>query len=607
MARLDTMAIGKITRGDGFNGLMKYLLDEKKNPEIIGGCMVSTTPDGIAREFRQVANLRPTIQKPVRHISISFAPEDGQVDNLVKETVAYRVLDALGYEDCQFMAIGHRRDQEGHDEVHNHDHMHIVTNAVSFSSKHVRDSFDLYKIQEALRDVEREFGLKQIKSSWEVKRDKAVNVERDPGMAMSIAESLTDKPSLNTWLDRLADEQIDVQFNLTDRGAVKGVSFIKDGEVYKSSSLGAKWSRSKNFDEGCLIISEVVEISRQDLPLLKAANQRSQQHPVKLTQVDRAMFDRSTEMAEMAVLNQGHNGKFRNGRVEVALNEGNLKVRRVRPQKLMFEATRVDGEWVPVGFPNIEKMDVQLLERINKVEGMDFKAIVVKRRASFEKRSSPTRGERDVDENPDTFPDDDELEENLIETTPKTRLQEAIEWAAEQADDRVVEFMGYLVQRGVGTSLKVDTNGKLVDISYKIDGMEFQSEELVDASLTQLQAARDLTFDSMRMTTSLSDLNNYSNYLRSKEYAQTLPPEKRGNLGRKANDIIDPLRNDWRNKGRAQTGVNMQSIDPFFQTFETELDLSEKDAAGMEMAREWASKQPKIAKDDDGPDRSRGR
>jgi hypothetical protein len=116
-----------------------------------------------------------------------------------------------------------------------------------------------------------------------------------------------------------------------------------------------------------------------------------------------------------------------------------------------------------------------------------------------------------------------------------------------------------------------------------------------------------LTLDSTRMTTSLSDLNNYSNYLRSKEYAQTLSPEERRDLGRKANDIIDPLRNDWRNKGRAQTGVNMQSIDPFFQTFETKLDLSEKDAVGMEIAREWASIQPKIEKDEEGQDRSQGR
>jgi hypothetical protein len=98
------MAIGKITRGNGFYGLIKYLLDEEKSPQILGGCMVGSKPDDIAREFREIANLRPRVQKPVRHFSISFAPEDGNVDDLVKETIAYRVLEGLGYKDCQFMA-----------------------------------------------------------------------------------------------------------------------------------------------------------------------------------------------------------------------------------------------------------------------------------------------------------------------------------------------------------------------------------------------------------------------------------------------------------------------------------------------------------------------
>jgi hypothetical protein len=109
------------------------------------------------------------------------------------------------------------------------------------------------------------------------------------------------------------------------------------------------------------------------------------------------------------------------------------------------------------------------------------------------------------------------------------------------------------------------------------------------------------------MTISLPDLNNYRDYLKSKEYAQTLPPQERRDLGRKANNIIDPLRNDWRNKGRAQMGVNMHSTNQFFRSFETELDLSEKDQAGMEIAREWASRQPKIEKDDKQRDRSRSR
>ena len=106
------------------------------------------------------------------------------------------------------------------------------------------------------------------------------------------------------------------------------------------------------------------------------------------------------------------------------------------------------------------------------------------------------------------------------------------------------------------------------------------------------------------MTISLLDLNNYRDYLKSKEYAQTLPPDERIDLGRKANDIIDPLRNDWRDKGRAQTGVNMRSTDPFFQTFKTELELSKKDQAGMEIAREWAARQPKNEKDNTRQDRS---
>lgn len=510
------MAIGKITRGNGFYGVMSYLLDKDKDPKILGGCMFGEKPDDIAREFRQIANRRPDIQNPVRHLSISFAPEDGEVDDLLKETIAYRVLDRLGYEDCQFIAVGHRRDQKNHDDVHNHDHIHIVANAVTLEGKYVRDSFERYKIQEVLREVEQEFGLKQIKSSWEVKNERGKNqeVNTESKIARLVAESLKDNPSLGVWLDRLATDGIDVRFNLSDKKTVKGITFIKDGEAYKGSTIGAKWSRYKgsknpsNLDGDCLIVGEIIAtasarsaIASEDIPIMEAANHKSQQHPVKLTQVERAMFDRSVEMA---LLKQGRNGKWRNGRAEIVFNGDNLKVRRVRPEKLMFEAVRIDGEWEPVGFPNIEKMDVQLLERINKVDGIDFKPIVVRGRASFDSRSSPTRDESDVArvdlEEPNIWTEDDELEENPVGATPKIRLQAAIEWAAEQANDKVVEFVGYLAQRGVEISLELDSSNKVVDISYQLDGVSFESGQLIDASLSQLQVARGLTFDLPKAT-----------------------------------------------------------------------------------------------------------
>ena len=79
------MAIANITKGQGFGGLLAYLLDPDKKPRIISGCMFNSTPNKIAREFLEVANLRPRVTKPVRHFSIAFAPEDGRVDDVVKE------------------------------------------------------------------------------------------------------------------------------------------------------------------------------------------------------------------------------------------------------------------------------------------------------------------------------------------------------------------------------------------------------------------------------------------------------------------------------------------------------------------------------------------
>jgi Relaxase/Mobilisation nuclease domain len=495
------MAIGKITRGNGFYGVMSYLLDNDKNPKILGGCMVGEKPDNIAREFRQIANRRPDIQNPVRHLSISFAPEDGEVDDLVKETIAYRVLDRLGYEDCQFIAVGHRRDQKEHDEVHNHDHMHIVTNAVTLERKYINGRFDRYEIQKVLREVEQEFGLKQIKSSWEVKNERGKNQEvaTESKIGRLVADSLKNNPSLGVWLDRLAIEGIDVRFNLSDKKTVKGITFIKDGEAHKGSSIGAKWSRYKgtkkpsNLDGDCLVVSEIIAtasaVASEDIPIMEAANLKSQQHPVKLNEIERAMFDRSAEMAEMTLLNKGRNGKWRNGRAEIVLNGNNLKVRRVRPEKLMFEAARVDGEWIPVGFPNIEKMDVQLLERINVVEGMDFK--------TSEQKTLATRGEDPIApfniEKPGDF-QDDELDLMPIGTTLKEQVQDAIDFSAEQATSEGKEYIEYLMQKGVKVELILEDD-RAIGINYQLKGVSFKDTELVNASLSLLKSTRGITFE----------------------------------------------------------------------------------------------------------------
>jgi hypothetical protein len=45
----------------------------------------------------------------------------------------------------------------------------------------------------------------------------------------------------------------------------------------------------------------------------------------------------------------------------------------MRPHRLMFKATQTkDGKWEPVGFPQIERTDVEQLERFNGVESKKF-------------------------------------------------------------------------------------------------------------------------------------------------------------------------------------------------------------------------------------------
>jgi Relaxase/Mobilisation nuclease domain len=356
------MAIAKITKGSGFRGIMDYLLDPDKRPRIIGGCVFTSTPAELAREFRMVANLRRSITKPVRHFSISFAPEDGAVDDVTKEAIAFQILDGLGYAECQFIAVDHHRDDPGHDYAHDHDHMHIVTNAVTTKGEYVRDNFDAYRMQAILREVERDFGLREIKSSWEVKREKAQGINLDSDLARTIADSLKDRPNLETWLGKLAQSDIDVRFNISMSDNVMGITYIKDGISCKGSNLGASWT----------VVNDRVSVTVEDLPLMQATNIKSQEKPVQLSEIERAMFDRSVEMA---LLKLGQDKKFKNSRADIQLDGDTLTVVRMRPYRLMFKASKTDDGWEPIGFPQIEQRDVEQLERFNGVKSQSFENV----------------------------------------------------------------------------------------------------------------------------------------------------------------------------------------------------------------------------------------
>jgi hypothetical protein len=67
----------------------------------------------------------------------------------------------------------------------------------------------------------------------------------------------------------------------------------------------------------------------------------------------------------MAVLKGGD--RFKSGRVDIKLEDETLTVYRMRPHKQILKASRTDEGWEPVGCPNLDKKDLDLLSKVSGV------------------------------------------------------------------------------------------------------------------------------------------------------------------------------------------------------------------------------------------------
>jgi hypothetical protein len=85
--------IGKIITGSSFRGLVNYLLDPSKTPEIISTNLAGTDRNTMIWELNACGSQRPTTKKPVKHISIGFAPDDNSLDPGTIDEIAQAVID----------------------------------------------------------------------------------------------------------------------------------------------------------------------------------------------------------------------------------------------------------------------------------------------------------------------------------------------------------------------------------------------------------------------------------------------------------------------------------------------------------------------------------
>jgi hypothetical protein len=255
--------IGKQIKGTGFRGCLNYVLG-KKGAYLIGGTMCGQTPEELAAEFAIARQLRPNLKVAVFHATLSVGNteklEDSEENDQRWLAIAANYMKAMEFDNNQSSVVKHS-DTE-------HDHIHIVASRICLDGGVVDDSWDYYKSQGIIRQLERNYSLETVTPSWETdkraqttgehrqlknKGNKSVRVQ----LQDLIDEVAQDNPSMPEFVERLQQQGVEVQVGLTRTGFSKGISYNLDGVALSGTQLGKAYTfsglqknRGISYDQG---------------------------------------------------------------------------------------------------------------------------------------------------------------------------------------------------------------------------------------------------------------------------------------------------------------------------------------------------------------------
>lgn len=236
--------IGKINGGKNFYGLFNYLLKKEQEPKIIFNATLYDQANNIAKEFQRIADKRPSTKKPVKHIVIAFAPQDGEVEQFKKQKIAEKVVQDLGYQYNQWFLVAHGRNTKNHKHSHDHDHIHIAINSITYDGQRVNDWMERVDLGRIMKNLELEYGLEPTHSTPSKRRypkkvqyqqyqekfhQWLVNSQQNPNLKPPeepeiqkleaiIQASCEGKPTFTEYLARMQHLGYKIKFETTKKG-----------------------------------------------------------------------------------------------------------------------------------------------------------------------------------------------------------------------------------------------------------------------------------------------------------------------------------------------------------------------------------------------------
>lgn len=243
---------GKIVRGSGFGGVLRYVLDADKKAYILGGNMLGRDAKGLAREFGPVRQLRPDCKKPVLHISLRL-PGGEDVTDLQWLRIAVRLMKLMKLSQTRPWVL----------VKHLGEHIHLVTSRVDYQGQVWTGEWEALRLIEATQILEKEFGLritpglkganrKQVrltsgqlrKISREVERGDEPEIPAKVAIAERIEKALVESngsfPDFKARLEKLG---VAVKLNTAKTSNhISGVTFEYAGIAMKGSKVARAYS-----------------------------------------------------------------------------------------------------------------------------------------------------------------------------------------------------------------------------------------------------------------------------------------------------------------------------------------------------------------------------
>ena len=233
--------IGKISKSGSFKQLVEYL--DKEDAVVLGTNMYGQSSREITAEFMTIRDLNPSIKQPVLHASLSLLPGESLSDEQFRE-VCETWMEKMGFDltKNQYLIVRHK-DTE-------HEHAHLAINRIDMiSTKVVIDSFERYRSQEIIRQLEQNYDLEQVAPSWQTfknsEHDIEQNTERNSRQTLTheIEIAAIGNPTMPEFFHRLAERQIRAEVGFTRNGKPKGITYkVADGEKVAGNALGKAYS-----------------------------------------------------------------------------------------------------------------------------------------------------------------------------------------------------------------------------------------------------------------------------------------------------------------------------------------------------------------------------